>query len=177
MDRKAFLDRLNSTRDQMSKLTNTPADLRRLARLKDAEASAKQLISDADAKAIAAGVNIADADAANVKLRALQEVEKNIFHNQDVIEGNVAQGATESVNVDNAIKAIQKMADNEKFGNPRFDQAFGPGSANKLLTQLRQYQVAGVHAVKVQTFTKMLAKYFGLPTAGLVGAGVYQALK
>ncbi|GEM_PF-5000290 len=169
VDRKALQQRLNNTHDQLDKLTNTPADIRRAARLNQSKAALEQQIAEADAKAKAAGINIGDADAANVKLRALQEVESKIFHNQDVIQGNTAQGAEESVNIDSAIKAVQKIQDNEKFGGPRFDQAFGTGSANKLLTNLRQYQASGVHALKVQSFAKVVGATLGIGTLGGVG--------
>jgi len=109
---------------------------------------------DGDAKAKAAGVNIDDADAASVKLRALQKVAKKSFQNQDVIE-------TARKSVKAAIKVIPKMADNEKF-------LAAPIRSGVLARVLRttphaitQYRAAGVHAVKVQTFTKWIAGTLG----------------
>ena len=146
VDRKALEDRLSNTQEAMSRLTGTPGDAKRLARLQAAEASLKETIATADEKAAAQGVHIADADAANVRLRAMQDAEKNVFKNQAVVTGNTAQGGAEEVNVDEAIKAIQKMKDNEKFGGPRWDQAFGEGSADRVLTNLRRLQAQGVRA-------------------------------
>jgi hypothetical protein len=116
VDRKALQQRLNNTNDQLDKLTNTPAVIKRAARLNQSKTALEQQIAEADAKAKAAGVNIAEADAANVKLRALQQVEEKVFHNQSVIEGDIASGQPETVNIDNAIRELQKLKDNEKYG-------------------------------------------------------------
>jgi len=153
----------------MSKLTGTPADMKRMARLKDAETSLKQTIADADSKAKDAGVDIADADAANTKLRALQQVEEKVFHNQSVIQGDISSGQPETVNVDNAIRELQKLKDNEKYGGPRLEQAFGKDNVAQLMTDLRTYQAAGAHALKVQRFAKMVGATLGIGTLGGVG--------
>lgn len=167
VDRKALQERLDNTQDQMSKLTGTAVDMRRLSRLQEAETALKTEIAGADSKAEASGVKISDADAANVKLRALEDVEKNVFKNQDVVKGNTAQGEPEHVDVDNAIKAIQKMKDNEKFGGPRWDQAFETGSGDRVLRQLREYRATGQTALTKQTFAKWLGRTAA--TAGGLG--------
>ena len=92
-------------------------------------------------------------------------MEKEVYHNQDVVKGDVAPGQDETVDIDNAIKAFQKLKDNEKFGGPRLDQAFGKGNVDKLLSDLRSYQSQGVHALKARKFLWMAGKI-------LAGTGV-----
>jgi hypothetical protein len=166
VNRQELEQRLSNTQDQISKLTGTPADMKKLARLQDAEAGLKRTLKWSDQRASIAGVDIDEANSANIRFRALQDLEKNVFKNQNVVEGNTAQGGAESINVDNAIKELQKMKDNEKFGGPRLDQALGAGNGDKLLTQLRQYQAVGVHAMKTQALAKAIGIYAGLPVAG-----------
>lgn len=135
-----------------------------------------------DAKAAARGnlkgdaaVKLQQADAEFTRASAMRDVQK-VFKNPNIVSGNTAMGTPETVNVDSAIKAMQKLQDSTKFGAPRLEQALGKDSADALLKSLYDAQRQGVTALTRQQWALRLAKY-GLPAAGTVGGVLYEFLK
>ncbi|MFZ1974734.1 MAG: hypothetical protein WAU89_17945, partial [Candidatus Acidiferrales bacterium] len=90
-----------------------------------------------------------------------------LFNNEGVVKGNIAHGAEESINVDNAITQAEKLNKPSKFapeGSPtRLEQALGKQGASNLLKNLYAAQKAGAAAVKAQK----IAAWIG----GTVGVG------
>jgi hypothetical protein len=114
------------------------------------------------------GVDQSAVDTANAhwkQARALEDLERKVFKNPNIVKGNLKYGTTETVNIDPAIKALQKMQDDARFGDSRLEQALGEKGADALLKDLYKAQREGVHALNAQKWAKMVIKY------GLLGAG------
>lgn len=131
-------------------------------------------IQDAKQQAISKGVDPKILDQADEEFKhmsALTDVEKRVFKNVKVVKGNAARGAGETVDIDRAVEELQKLQDNEKYGGPRLEQAFGKDGAQQLLEKFYDAQKQGVHAMKMQKVAKWVA---GIVGAGAVakGAGV-----
>lgn len=103
------------------------------------------------------------------RMSALSDVERKVFKNPDIIEGNTAHGSEETVNIDKAVKALQKLQDSEKYGGPRLEQAFGKDGATKLLDKFYGAQRQGIHAMKMQKVAKWIA---GAAGAGAAAKGI-----
>lgn len=114
--------------------------------------------------------SIDDATAATQQRYALQEVKKGLFNNENVVQGDIAHGAPESINVDAAIKSAQRLNKPSRFapeGTPtRLMQAFGEDGANNLLRGLYQAQKAGQSAVKAQKIALWVGGAVGLGGGG-----------
>ncbi len=50
--------------------------------------------------------------------QALKELQVKVFKNPSIVQGNDVMGTPETVNVDSAVKTLQKMQDNTKYGAP-----------------------------------------------------------
>ena len=114
------------------------------------------------------GVDESAVDTANAhwkQARALEDLDRKVFKNPNIVKGNLKYGTTETVNIDPAVKALQKMQDDTRFGGSRLEQALGEKGADALLKDLYKAQREGVHAIKAQQWAKMIVKY------GLLGAG------
>lgn len=86
--------------------------------------------------------------------------------NPNIISGNVAHGAEETVDVAKAVKALQKMQDDMEFGAPRLEQAFGKQGARAILEDMYTAQKSGIKAMTKQQWAKRIAQYVGSPTLG-----------
>ena len=130
-------------------------------------------IKEAKQAAIQKGVDpkiLNDADEQFKRISAMTDVEKKVFKNPDIVKGNAAHGTEESIDIDKAVKALQKLQDSEKYGGPRLEQAFGKEGATKLLDKFYSAQRQGVHAMKVQKVAKWVAGVAGVAgTAKAVG--------
>jgi YD repeat-containing protein len=123
-------------------------------------------MKEAKQTAIEKGVDpniLNQADEQFKRTSAMTDVEKKVFKNPDIVKGNAAHGTEESIDIDKAVKALQKLQDSEKYGGPRLEQAFGKEGATKLLDKFYGAQRQGVHAMKVQKVAKWVA--------GVAGAG------
>jgi hypothetical protein len=121
-------------------------------------------IAAAKQQAISRGVSpkvLDQADAEFKRMSALTDVEKRVFKNPDVVQGNDAHGTPESIDIDKAVKALQKLQDNEKYGGPRLEQAFGEDGAKTLLDKFYGAQRQGVHAMKMQKVARWIAAVAG----------------
>ena len=96
-----------------------------------------------------------------------------VFNHESVVEGNEAAGQPETINVPNAIKAVERMDKPSRYapeGTPtRLQQALGTDGAAAFKRNLYAVNKAGQTAIKYQTAAKWLAGALGL---GAVGEGV-----
>jgi hypothetical protein len=96
-----------------------------------------------------------------------------VFKNSNIVQGNEKFGTPETVNVDSAVKALQKLQDSDKYGASRLEQALGKDGANNLLNDMYAAQRAGVKALSRQQMAKRLAKYaFHTTEVGALGYGL-----
>jgi hypothetical protein len=98
-----------------------------------------------------------------MRSKALTDLQKSVFQNQAVVKGSVAQGEAETVNVDAAIRNLQKLQDNTKFGAPRLEMALGGddagAKAQSLLSDLRAARKAGITAMSRQQMARTIGRY------------------
>ena len=104
---------------------------------------------------------------------AQEELKKRLFNNESVVSGNAAHGAEESINVDAAIREVEKLNKPSRYapeGSPtRLEQALGKDGAQQLLKSLYDAQKAGQKAVKYQDLAGKIAKWIGLGGSALAG--------
>lgn len=176
VDLKNIQQKLDNTVDEINKLTGTEADLAKEAQLEKARTELMDEIDEAKQAAAAKGVpvNAIDkADAAWKKHKALSEVQGSVFDNEGVIKGNTAHGSPEVVNVDTAIRNLEKLNNKVKYGAPRLQEAFGANGADRLMKEMYAAQREGVKAMTVQKWTKIVSKVLGYGAiAGLAGHAV-----
>jgi hypothetical protein len=156
-DFKALAKDLRETNMKIRQLTDTPSDQAIEAKLEEHRTGIMDKMESAKQDALAKGVDpkvLKQADAEFKRMSALTDVERKVFKNPSIVQGNVAHGTPETVNIDSAVKAFQKLQDAKPYGGPRLEQAFGRDGANRLLNKLYEAQRQGVHAVKVQTIAK-----------------------
>jgi hypothetical protein len=132
-------------------------------------------IKEAKQQARAKGVDpkvLDQADEEFKRMSALTDVEKKVFKNPDIVQGDEARGTPSTVDIDKAVKALQKLQDSEKYGGPRLEQAFGEEGAKKLLDKFYGAQRQGVHAMKMQQIAKWLAIAAGASGGAMKGASL-----
>ena len=171
---KGLYDKLDAISD---KLDVAPSGSPEEAKLELDRTNQMQTIDDAKQAARAKGVDVdklLDAgDALHTKEMAWRELQKNVLKNVNIVEENTAMGSPEKIKIDPAIKALQKMQDNSKFGAPRLEQVFGKDGAKTLLNNLYAAKRVGQSAVTLQNF----AKWAGIAAAtAAVGAGAAEAV-
>jgi hypothetical protein len=133
---------------------------------------AELLLDTAKNYAKAAGVGpevLEEASSQFKRMSALRDVERFVYKNSSVIDPTTGE-----VNVKAAVRQLQKLQDNVKYGGPRLEQA-GMGG---LLEDMKAAQRLGIDALSKQQMAKLTAKiavYTGLAT-GAAG-GVIHALK
>lgn len=158
-DLKAEKAQLANDQYKLSQLGNTDADVTQRGNLVEAINDSQSRIADAEKTLSDKGIDPRVADQQFQKAKAAEEFRDKVLHNQNVIEGNAAQGQPESVNIDAAIRESQKLMDKDKFGTSRLEQFMGKDNAAKYMSELRRYQQQGIHAVKLQNFAKGVARY------------------
>ncbi len=146
------------------------------AKWENAANEARFKVMQAEQKAERAGVpmsTLKQADEQFKQASALKDVEAKVFKSPSSIAGNAAHGSEETVDVGNAIKALQRLQDNTKYGQSRLEQAFGKEGAKKLLDDMYAAQRMGVTALNKQKWAKIVGGIVGL-TGGteLVREGV-----
>jgi ElaB/YqjD/DUF883 family membrane-anchored ribosome-binding protein len=178
-DIKTLYDKLDAINDKIDlEASGSPAE----AKLEEARTSQMQTIEDAKAQARTKGVDVdkmlAKGDALHTREMALRDLQKGFLKNVNIVPGNAAAGTPETINVDSAVRAVQKLQDNTKFGAPRLEQALGKDGAKKFLDGLYAAQRGGAKAIKAQELMSNL-KTIAEWTGGLSGAGLatYEILK
>lgn len=172
-DFKALNDKLSNTEYQIRQLTETEEDVAKEAALEKSRSALIDKIEAAKQEAIKNGVDPKVLDAADESFKqanALKDVEAKVFKNTGVVKGNIAHATPETVNVDSAVKALQKLQDTEKFSGSRLEQAFGKEGAAKVLDDMYAAQRAGVKAMTRQQWAARIAK-LGLTAGGLAVGG------
>jgi DNA-binding transcriptional regulator YdaS (Cro superfamily) len=172
-DFKALNDKLSNTEYQIRQLTETEEDVAKEAQLEKSRTAIMDKIEAAKQQAIAKGVDPDILDKADANFRqanALKDVEARVFKNTGVVKGNVVHGTPETVNVDAAVKALQKLQDSEPYGSSRLEQAFGREGAKAVLDDMYSAQRAGVKALTRQQWATRVAK-LGLTVGGLTLGG------
>ena len=167
-DLKGLFDRMDKIEDAIDQTApGSPEE----ARFEAQRTSLQQTIDDAKATAKSKGVDankmLKQGDALHTRESALRELQKKVLQNPNIVNGNAAAGTPETLNLDSAIKTLQKMQDDTKYGAPRLEQAIGSKTgAKQFLDDLYASQRRGVRAVDAQQFAKTLGKTLG------VGAGL-----
>ncbi len=167
-DFKALNEKLDNTEYQIRQLTETEEDVQKEAALEKSRTAIMEKIEAAKEQAKAAGVDPAILDRADAQFRrarALSDVEAKVFKNPNIVKGNQVMGTAETVDVDSAVKALQKLQDSTKYGGSRLEQALGKQGANQLLKDLYEAQRVGTKALSRQQFAKWAARIVGLGTA------------
>jgi hypothetical protein len=163
---KAINQKLKNINKQLRSLTGTDEDLAKAEKLENARGQLEQEMQSAISIARERGTPpevLEEADDAYKQMSAMTDVERKVFKNPNIIGGNIKHGTPETVNIDAAVKALQKIQDDESYGAPRLEQAFGEEGAKKLLDKMYAAQRQGIHAMKMKQVLKW--------TAGIVGAG------
>jgi len=109
---------------------------------------------------------LAQADAKFAETQANKDFNSKFFGNQGVISGNIAHGAPETINVDNAIKTLENFDKPNKFGVSRLQMtSLGKDGAFKLKQVLYDAQKAGQTAMDARTLRNTILKW-GIPGVG-----------
>ncbi|MGB9233162.1 MAG: hypothetical protein WCC04_02030 [Terriglobales bacterium] len=166
-DFKALNEKLENTEYQIRQLTGTEEDQALEAKLEKSRTALMDKIEQAKQEAIKNGVDpktLDEADSKFLQARAMKDVEAKVFKNPTIVKGNLTHGTAETVDVNGAVKALQRLQDTEKYGAPRLEQAFGKEGAKALLDDMYAAQRAGVKAMTRQEWAKRAVK-------ALTGAG------
>jgi hypothetical protein len=162
-------------------LSLTPDGSPEEAKWEQARTNLTDQIAAAKQKALDAGVDpdtLKQADAKFTQARALQDLQTKVFKNTNIISGNAAKDTPETINVDAAVKTLQKLQDTTKYGAPRLEQALGKEPADALLKSLYDAQRTGVKALSRQQWWSNVYKAAKITaTTGAVGVGGFELLK
>lgn len=133
-----------------------------------------------DAKDIAAKSGVKDidgtlraADKKYTETQANKDFNSKFFGSQGVINGNVAHGAPETINVDAAIKVLENMDKPNRYGVSRLQQtSLGPKGVAELKQVLYDAQKAGNNAMSSRELRNTIGKFIGYAGAATEGAGL-----
>ena len=168
-DLKTLFGKLDAINDKIDlEASGSPEE----ARLEAQRTSQMQTIEDAKQVARSKGVNVDklldQGDDLHTREMALRDFQKGFLKNTGIVPGNATSGTPETINVDSAVKAAQKLQDNTKYGaDGRLAQALGKDGAKKFLDDLYAAQRLGVKAMDTQALFGKILK--GLEIAGLGG--------
>jgi hypothetical protein len=171
-DFKALREKLENTEYQIRQLTETEEDVAKEAALEKSRTGILDKMEAAKQQAIKAGVDptlLEQADAQFKQASALKDLQAKVFKNTNVISGNQAMGAEETINVNNAVKELQKLQDAKKFGSSRLEQALGKEGAQGLLRDMYAAQKAGINAIKSREMVAKLARWAAYGGGALAG--------
>jgi hypothetical protein len=128
---------------------HNPTDAAAWAKKRD---DAELLLDTAKNYAKAAGVGpevLEEASSQFKRMSALRDVERFVYKNSSVIDPTTGE-----VNVKAAVRQLQKLQDNVKYGGPRLEQA-GMG---ELLEDMKAAQRLGIDALNKQQWAKMMGR-------------------
>jgi phosphoribosyl-ATP pyrophosphohydrolase len=108
---------------------------------------------------------------------AMETLKQKLFNNENVVDGNVAAGVPETINIKSAIRSAENLDKPSKYtpeGTPtRLQQAMGVEGAAKFKKGLYDAQKSGQTALSRQRIAKLVgiagAGYLGLHFGGLGG--------
>lgn len=185
-DLKTTQQQLINTQNEIDELTATTTDKVKAAELEASRTELLGKIEDAKAafKANGLPVNLIDqADALYKKESALRDLQKAVFGNEGVVDGDLKYGKNESIKVDTAIKNLQKLTAKTKYGpDGRLAQAIGKDAQTALMQKLYDARELGQKAIKTQELWRIIKRRLGYAAgaavAGAAGAeGVRLATK
>jgi hypothetical protein len=150
-------------------LTETEEDVAKEASLEKSRTAIMDKIEAAKQQAIRSGVDpklLEQADSQFKQAGALKDLQQKVFKNTGAISGNKALGAEESINVNQAVKELQKLQDNTKYGASRLEQALGKDGAQAILKDMYAAQKSGIKAMTKQQWAFRAAKALGATGVG-----------
>jgi hypothetical protein len=171
-DIKGLREKLGNVEYQIRQLTSTEEDVTKEAALEKSRTALEDKIAEAKQAAVKAGVDpkaLEQADAKFTQASALQDLQSRVFKNTNVISGNQALGAEESINVNSAVKALQKLADDTRYGTSRLEQALGKEGAQGLLRDMYSAQKSGMQAIRARALVAKVAKWAAYGGGALAG--------
>jgi hypothetical protein len=111
---------------------------------------------------------LAQADAKYAETQANKDLNSKFFGGSGVIEGNVAHGAPETINIGRAISVLENMDKPNKYGVSRLRMtSLGEDGAFKLKQYLYDAQNAGRKAMNARELRNTMLKW-GIPSIGTV---------
>lgn len=171
-DLKSLYDERESVQDAIDDPVNIGNSRALQDRLQNLDAQIATGEQTAAAKGADAQKIIQQAKADTQQRFALQELKNKVFDNESVVSGNKAAGTDETININNAIKAVERLDKPSRYapqGTPsRLQQALGPDGAANFKRALYDAQKRGVRNAKLAQFTRW--------AGGLIGAGVLGGL-
>lgn len=186
IDLKTTQQKLINTEQQIDELTATEVDKIKEAHLEKSRTELMDEIDEAKQALVSKGLNpnlIDQADALYKKESALKDVQKAVFGNEGLIQGDMKYGKKESINVEAAIKNLQKLTAKTKYGpNGRLAQAIGEPAEKALMQKLYDAHELGQKAIPTQEVWKIIKRSAvrGAVTGGagaLVGGAAYESYK
>lgn len=176
-DMKSLYDKRELLQDALDDPTTANSDTL-MERMKDVENQIQNGENNASKGGVDVQKALKQAKADTQQRYAVQEVKRQLFNNESVVKGNAAHGADEEINIDAAIKAVEKLDKPSRYapeGTPsRLEQAMGKDGADEFVKALYDAQKAGKLAVKVKNLGTWAAKVLG---TGLLGGAGYEAAK
>ena len=177
-DMKSLYDDREVIQDALDDPTTTnTAELQARLKTAEKEISAGEKNVRATGGADAAKM-IQQAEGITKTRHALEEFNQKFMNNPSVVSGNVQAGAKEIVNVDNAIKAAERLDQPSRWapqGSPsRLEQVFGKDGALQFKKALYLAQERGQRYENITPFLKKVGTGAALT---LGGEGAYQAVK
>jgi hypothetical protein len=164
-DLKSLYDLRSKLQDGLEDPTQIANEDKLNARLEQTEAQ----IETGEAQAKENGVDpdmLNDANNMTKQRYAMQDVKQKLFNNEGVINGNLAHGAPETIDVKSAIRQAENLSKPTRFtpeDTPsRLEQAFGEDGAQALKQGLYDAKQAGVSSVTKRNIAKWLGGAVGV---------------
>jgi hypothetical protein len=172
-DMKDLYDKREMIQDALDDPTTTNTDQLQ-SRLKDLDNQIGTGEKNARARGVDTEKVLDQAKAQTQQRYAVQELKSKVFNNESVVSGNKAAGAEETINIPQAIRAVENLDKPSRYapqGSPtRLQQALGIDGAKNFKLALYDAQRRGLANARVGQVAKWAAI-----TAG--GAGVYDAAR
>jgi hypothetical protein len=171
-DMKSLFDRKEELEDALDDPTNI-ANRQALSKELSATEKAIKVHSDlAASKGVTTADAIKQAEGMTKQRYAMENLKQKLFNNEGIVEGNLAHGVEETINVKAAIREVEKLDKPSRFapeGSPsRLQQALGEKGATELKQALYDAKKAGQSALTKQRIAKLVG--------GLIGVGSAQGI-
>jgi hypothetical protein len=155
------LKTLYDYRSDVQEALEDPTNIGQRANLQKELQTTEDSISKGEALALKEGITPADLEKAKGMTQqrySMELLKQKVFNNEGVVEGDIAHGAEESINIKAAIREIQKLDKPSRFapeGSPtRLQQALGEEGAANLKQGLYDALKTGKSAATVHTVAK-----------------------
>jgi hypothetical protein len=158
-------DKIDAVNEKLRTVTNDTEEAK-LSADKDRLMWQQEKMFDEAAEKGVSKDTVAQAKAVYRHTQALKDLDAKVFKNPNIVRGNAAMGAEETINVDSAVKTLQKLSDSTKFGGSRLEQALGTEGAQALLKDMYAAQKEGITALSRQQLIGRFVKIAGLGGVG-----------